>query len=405
MIHILGMESYLFESWINPITKEKYGKNFPLKSYIDPLYPKKNFTILYTPNAKKFSEKKWNRTEFAPGIPMGIELEDGGGEYTALLHPEIRVYFDEIMCGIVNPPSKITDLVLSLLEDMGWYNINYSFADVSTWGEGISEEKPFLTNFPVGPPQKVFPKNYLCEDNDLTRTTLCSHDYQHLASCSPVVNVTCPGIKGSYDEIFCDSVEFYNPNQEKTRGKSHAFDFIKRKTHVIPNIGFISCGQNPRNGQFQTTSLSEEFKMNFGPQSLCTKITGIRENDFLDISGCYEMKCLSNNHIQIKIEEEFIDCSYENQIINISNPKIKNIICPDPKYICYIQNKDSSSNRSIPTTTKDILPVNEKKNNQKTLLFLFLFSLIGIIVFILILSLYIYRINSEKTELETPLSL
>mmetsp|Transcript_80546 Transcript_80546/g.130578 ORF Transcript_80546/g.130578 Transcript_80546/m.130578 type:complete len:741 (+) Transcript_80546:72-2294(+) len=66
---------------------------------------------------------------------VGVELEDDGGVGSAGSHWEKRQMMTEFMCaapsGFKNRKSVLT---LALLEDSGWYQVDYGMADVLRWG-------------------------------------------------------------------------------------------------------------------------------------------------------------------------------------------------------------------------------------------------------------------------------
>nr|XP_029712436.1 leishmanolysin-like peptidase isoform X1 [Aedes albopictus] len=67
----------------------------------------------------------------------GAELEDQGGEGTALTHWEKRVLENEAMTGTHTQSSAFSRITLALMEDSGWYKANYSMASPLTWGRGL----------------------------------------------------------------------------------------------------------------------------------------------------------------------------------------------------------------------------------------------------------------------------
>lgn len=83
----------------------------------------------------------------------GAELEDGGSSGTAGSHWEKRLFNNECinsfsvtssffiaqnrdMTGSASVNPVFSGLTLSLLEDSGWYRVNYSVADPLFWGRG-----------------------------------------------------------------------------------------------------------------------------------------------------------------------------------------------------------------------------------------------------------------------------
>jgi hypothetical protein len=75
------------------------------------------------------------RQHFACPTLAGVELEDDGGQGSAGSHWEERQMMSEYMgaapSGFRNVKSNLT---LALLQDSGWYKVNYAAADILRWG-------------------------------------------------------------------------------------------------------------------------------------------------------------------------------------------------------------------------------------------------------------------------------
>mmetsp|Transcript_1576 Transcript_1576/g.2132 ORF Transcript_1576/g.2132 Transcript_1576/m.2132 type:complete len:723 (+) Transcript_1576:79-2247(+) len=75
------------------------------------------------------------RKHFGCETLVGVELEDDGGDGSAGSHWEQRQMLTEFMCaapsGFKNRKSVLT---LALLEDSGWYQVDYGMADLLRWG-------------------------------------------------------------------------------------------------------------------------------------------------------------------------------------------------------------------------------------------------------------------------------
>ncbi|XP_075166976.1 leishmanolysin-like peptidase, invadolysin isoform X2 [Haematobia irritans] len=67
----------------------------------------------------------------------GAELEDQGGEGTALTHWEKRILENEAMTGTHTQSPVFSRITLALMEDSGWYRANYSMASPLSWGRGL----------------------------------------------------------------------------------------------------------------------------------------------------------------------------------------------------------------------------------------------------------------------------
>ncbi|KAH9632040.1 hypothetical protein HF086_009009, partial [Spodoptera exigua] len=67
----------------------------------------------------------------------GAELEDQGGDGTALTHWEKRIFENEAMTGTHTQNSVFSRITFALMEDTGWYRANYELATPLDWGKGL----------------------------------------------------------------------------------------------------------------------------------------------------------------------------------------------------------------------------------------------------------------------------
>ncbi|KAL6728750.1 hypothetical protein Aduo_010489 [Ancylostoma duodenale] len=77
------------------------------------------------------------RQHFACDLLEGAELENQGGDGTALTHWEKRVFENEAMTGTHTQNPVYSRLTLALLEDSGWYKPNYENAEELHWGRKL----------------------------------------------------------------------------------------------------------------------------------------------------------------------------------------------------------------------------------------------------------------------------
>ena len=66
----------------------------------------------------------------------GIPLEEGGGNGTISSHWEEKIFLGELMCGAIYPPEQsFSEFTLSLLEDLGYYKVNYYTGGLMKYGK------------------------------------------------------------------------------------------------------------------------------------------------------------------------------------------------------------------------------------------------------------------------------
>lgn len=93
---------------------------------------KKTVEMMVTPKVTAEIRKHFNCTKLE-----GAELEDQGGDGTALTHWEKRVMENEAMTGTHTQSPVFSRITLALMEDSGWYKANYSMASPLKWGKNL----------------------------------------------------------------------------------------------------------------------------------------------------------------------------------------------------------------------------------------------------------------------------
>ncbi|XP_055902649.1 leishmanolysin-like peptidase isoform X2 [Eupeodes corollae] len=88
--------------------------------------------MMVTPRVVEETRKHFN----CPDLE-GAELEDQGGEGTALTHWEKRILENEAMTGTHTQSPVFSRITLALMEDSGWYKANFSMASPLSWGKGL----------------------------------------------------------------------------------------------------------------------------------------------------------------------------------------------------------------------------------------------------------------------------
>jgi len=378
LVHTMGLHNKWFSYWLNRETGDNWGSSFPLTQFIDNRYPKKRFNILHTPQSKKYAMKRWNASEFAPGIPMGIELEDGGGSGTEMSHPEGRISVGEVMSGQGTGTSVISDMVLSIIEDMGWYSVDFSLAKPLKWADfrSFGEKQP--KDLHREPMLKFLPSDFYCSDDDLKTVVGCDYDYQSITACMNEP-VTCPG-STIEEQDYCSTTGFYNPLNLSYKGSVYQ-DYIPIK-HSIGRIDETFC--------FKCQSNDPDY-----PNVLVANVE------------CAENKTQYN----VDLFGRTYLCDYEGKYHSIlNNPIYSYFLCSSPKYLCEMNDYDR---RTIPQPEKvpfplDILPSStikpsitnqpgSKKQSNPNILTM---VLMGGGLIIIVVGIVVFKLIKKKDEYE-----
>jgi hypothetical protein len=318
IMHVLGFGT-VYDRWLDKSTGKRYSRSIT-SSYTKDTYSK-TFTILHTPAVRRFMLDRFGITEFSPGVPAGIEIEDGGGGGTAGAHPESRIYGSEVMCGIFVGYVWISNLSLSLLDDTGWYEVDYSLGEPYAWGDGRSILSNPLRDFPNEPPQLAFPEHYLCWEN--TPRWHCNFDYISKGYCSPVADFRCPG-STSDDIAACRMRNFVNPKNLSVRGDVSEFDYLYFK------VG--NASERCDDVNLNTAERSAEGE-EFGVESMCAMSSLSRVNLTEKVPRCYRMGCDAANNLIVQIGNEIRYCGAEGDEL-VFGGFAGAITCPKPEHIC-----------------------------------------------------------------------
>uniref|UniRef100_A0A914ZU37 Leishmanolysin-like peptidase n=1 Tax=Parascaris univalens TaxID=6257 RepID=A0A914ZU37_PARUN len=91
--------------------------------------------VMTTPRVRREARAHFNCEQLE-----GAELENQGGDGTALTHWEKRLFENEAMTGTHTQNPVYSRITLALLEDSGWYRADYSVAENLHWGKGLGCE-------------------------------------------------------------------------------------------------------------------------------------------------------------------------------------------------------------------------------------------------------------------------
>ena len=125
--HIMGFSKSLYQYYVDPTTykRKKESDTYFVKSSGELRYRIRSPLVL-----------AHAREHFGCPSMDGLPVEDGGGSGSAGSHWEKVVLGNEVMVAnqVANP--VVSKFTLKLMEDSGWYQINYSMAEPFFWGKG-----------------------------------------------------------------------------------------------------------------------------------------------------------------------------------------------------------------------------------------------------------------------------
>ena len=278
----------------------------------------------------------------------GVELEHFGGPGSAFSHWSKRVLNTEFMIADSYGENYISNITLSLLEDTGWYSVNYETAQNIIWGKNRGCD--FLNKKCISKTKKQVNSNFnLRTSNQLKSDNLnmfnmksskykarfpeyCTNFNQDLCSLNKIFRGTC--YLSNFTTPVPKSFQYFD--DPRIAGPSEFGDFCPiplEWTNPFTGLPFGSC----RNGMKFYTDLGENICENCRCY-MSTLVPVILKNEYAEKvrSICYESKCkrVKNKVIlTIMINDVDIVCPEKGGIISIDNFD-GYIECPSSRDVC-----------------------------------------------------------------------
>jgi len=129
LTHVVAFSSGLYKFFIDPTNNLNYGDANVAQIYTNDTNTK---PILKTPLVVEAAKKHYNCATLT-----GMRLEDEGSTQSVGSHWERSVLQNEYMtASAVGREAVISNFTLSLFQDSGWYQVNFSKVDEIQWGHG-----------------------------------------------------------------------------------------------------------------------------------------------------------------------------------------------------------------------------------------------------------------------------
>ncbi len=276
-------------------------------------------STLYYINSPKVLEKA--KEYFGcDNLPVpGVPLENQGGTGSAKSHWEGRYMFGEYMNMEMVPEQAISDITLALLEDTGFYKVNYFTGGLFKFGKNkgcdfleqkcIEDTKPISDEFCVLPDE---PK--------------CSYARNMKLSCY-IIDYSNYGIK------IPEKYQYFDNNY--LGGFSYA-DYcpVALEDHADDDYFNYSCNVG-------TSTLASEYGETIGYDSLCFMSSLLPSSSSkIETTGpiCYKVKCNSKyKNYGVQIGSLSITCPTNGG--SMSDPYFKgNILCQKYDDVCQSDN-------------------------------------------------------------------
>ncbi|KMZ61468.1 putative Surface protease GP63 [Zostera marina] len=235
----------------------------------------------------------------------GLELEDGGGRGTSGSHWEKRLLMNEIMTGSVDTRSVVSKMTLALLEDSGWYHVNYSMADNLDWGQNQGTE--FVTS-----PCDHWKGAYHCNTTQLSG---CTYNREAEGYC-PIV---------SYSGDLPQWARYFP--QANKGGQSSLADYCAYL------VAYSDGSCTDVNSARAPDRMLGEIR---GSISRCMTSSLVRSGfvrgSLTQGNGCYEHKC-RNNYLEVAVDGVWKVCPYDGGPVQFSGFNGQ-LMCPAYHELC-----------------------------------------------------------------------
>ena len=316
----------------------------------------------------------------------GIELENQGGDGSVGSHWEARIMLGDYMISTDYPEIVISEISLALLEDTGWYYVNYYTGGLFRHGKGLGCD--FLNNKCV----------YSDSSNYITpfEREFCVNTIDDRCSAGNIDRGECY-IRNYVSEIESE-YQYFN---DKIIGGYEPADYCPvALSYPSENYYFYSrCDSNGKN----IYNLSPEYCETYGSNSICV-LSSLKpqssSSDSYKTARCHEViSCdTDTKSFILDIGEVNLNCSGNYEEIEVEGYS-GSIICPDYNRVCtgitktkiidFCNDPLDCINKYILYDEADITAVNpiEGKKNYKDkgrfiyLSYSFLFFMVGFVLF------------------------
>ncbi|XP_026563872.1 leishmanolysin-like peptidase isoform X1 [Pseudonaja textilis] len=295
-----------------------------------------NVFLLVTPKVVEEARKHFD----CPNLE-GMELENQGGIGTELNHWEKRLLENEAMTGSQTQNRVFSRITLALMEDTGWYKVNYSMAEKLEWGRGkgcdfVMKSCKFWINQQRRKKEPVAPYCDTLRSNPLQLT--CRQDQRAVAVCN--LQKFPQQLPQEYQ--YFDSLYGVLPNDLPHYGGSvEIADYCPFSQEFSWHLsGEFQRSSDCRIRENQPDPFRNYGAEKYGPNSICLiqKSAFIMEQCRKKLSypdwgsGCYQVSC-SPRGLTVWIKDVAYLCSRSGQVLTVHIQMngwlhMGNLICP-----------------------------------------------------------------------------
>eukprot|EP00118_Oscarella_pearsei_P007970 m.40098 g.40098 ORF g.40098 m.40098 type:complete len:2143 (+) comp32899_c1_seq1:130-6558(+) len=351
IIHVLAFSPNLFgffhDSTGSPLTPRnpntglppKLGSGFGWSSKVISSGQYKNWEVasgsisrsaffMVTPKVKEAARNHFN----CPTL-QGAELESQKHRF---FHWESRLFQGDSLTGQMHRNLVISNITLAVLEDSGWYSVDYSFGQKLTWGKGLGCR--FATSSCLGyinsQQKSKQPISPFCKTRPSASVVTCNVDRSAMAQCNMK---DYPNALPSEFQYFTGSGGFSN----RTGGGDAEADYCPYYQNFPVNSKQGSSCYVESNAPGDNVALED-----YGVNTKCLnhgrhwskKAGTLTTKRSLTGAGCYQISC-ALQQLRIWVGGAWYTCSAAGQEILISKTisgvrHSGSIVCPRFDEVC-----------------------------------------------------------------------
>ena len=293
-------------------------------------------TYVHSPKVLEFAKKYFN----CKNDIIGVDLEDQeDGKYNS--HWDARVLLGEYMnAEPYNEEQVISEFTLALLEDSGWYEVNYYTGGLMRYGK--NKGCNFLNKDCVSP--SIF-KNEFFNSEEEVSTPSCSSGRLSRTYCNSFQGTTIiefvgfekyyrfDGKYGVVNADFC--LAFNSLEKEIDKFGYSVGNCLYGNSNYGAYIKYLD-GNTHQNGD-----LPKKFGEEYGDNSFCilTSASLKGTNEFYKFDNsiihpmCYPIYC-SDESLTIKIYDQYVVCPRSGGKVQVNGIYEGYLFCPDYNLLC-----------------------------------------------------------------------
>jgi len=234
------------------------------------------------------------REHFGCSSLDGVPLEDGGDRSTHDSHWEKRLFRNEYMTGSSDHTAVISKISLALLEDTGWYQVEYGHAEDLEWGRGMGCS--FV--------------NARCSEWDDRKGYFC----------------TQPGAKGcTTDRSAMGYCNLIRHRSELSSAVRYFPDSYYGGSDALADFcPYVAAYANGICSDTRNQPENPVFGENFGDDSKCFESSLVKDGFWKkpDVQPmCYDFKCIDTEEetkLQVLVASVWYDCPFDGKVENIT---------------------------------------------------------------------------------------